>query len=182
MSKATNVIPFPGQRVASGPDEIKKLGVELMAAVDADLRRKSSSAKDTRSKRKGGRSRSKACCSAKIVKLRPVRSLYELYPLPFFDAENHNTWAVRPSGDYGADCETGKKFAIKFLATCDGTNGWRALLQFIVGDMIRAGPTKGSRGRPSIDGVTVGFLSIIGDFVATGLLLLPSLKPPPGAA
>jgi hypothetical protein len=48
---------------------------------------------------------------------------YELYPLPFFNAEARSTWVV------------------EFLKSCDGAVGWSSLLQVIVADMIRAGPS-----------------------------------------
>lgn len=69
-----------------------------------------------------------------------VASLYEKYPLPFFDRARLLTWAAEPTGHYAEDCETGRAFAIEFLKSNDGTAGWATLLGSIVNDMIRAGP------------------------------------------
>jgi hypothetical protein len=94
------------------------------------------------------------------------KSQYELYPLPFFNAKigvAGCTWDVKPSGNYGDDCKTGEAYAIEFLKSCDGTNGWASLLTAIVRDMIGAGsagtwPDGGVR----INGVVVGFMGTIG--------------------
>jgi hypothetical protein len=66
--------------------------------------------------------------------------MYDLYPLPFFNRETRNTWDVSPTGDYRADCETGRAYAIEFLKTCDGSIGWSALLSPIVASMIGVAP------------------------------------------
>jgi hypothetical protein len=58
-----------------------------------------------------------------------TRSLYEIYPLPFFDRKRLLTWAAEPTGRYSEDCETGRAFAIEFLKSNDGTHGWAALLR-----------------------------------------------------
>jgi hypothetical protein len=62
-------------------------------------------------------------------------------------------WDVKPTGDYAADCETGQQYAVAFMDSCDGTNGWATLLPNIVADMIRAGPA---------DGIVIGFMGVIG--------------------
>jgi hypothetical protein len=49
------------------------------------------------------------------------KSMYGIYELPFFDFEKRNTWAVKSTGDYDADCEIGRAFANEFLRSCDGT-------------------------------------------------------------
>ena len=91
------------------------------------------------------------------------KSQYELYPLPFFNAEACRTWAVTPTGNYSDDCETGKTYAVEFLKSCDGTVGWSSLLTPIVADMIRAGPDGSwSDGGVRLNGVVVGFMSTIG--------------------
>ena len=92
------------------------------------------------------------------------KSLYKLYPLPFFNAEKLSTWDVAPTGDYTADCKTGRDYAVEFLRSCDGSVGWSTLLTDIVKDMIGAGragtwPDGGVR----INGVVVGFMSTIGE-------------------
>jgi hypothetical protein len=93
------------------------------------------------------------------------QSQYERYPLPFFNRDN--TWDVTPSGDYAADCATGARYAREFLRSCDGTAGWASLLAHIVADMIRAG-TNGTfaDGHPKVDGIAIGFMSVIGRAVA----------------
>src|SRR4051794_10274842 len=68
-----------------------------------------------------------------------LQSQYEKYPLPFFNGKTRNTWDVTPTGDYGADCRTGRQYAVEFIKSCDGTYGWTSLLQCVVADMIRAG-------------------------------------------
>jgi hypothetical protein len=109
------------------------------------------------------------------------KSLYELYPLPFFDRKLRNCWAVKPSGDYGADIETGVELAKEFLASHDGTHGWHSLLQIIVMDMIREGPPAEcwSNGKPHADGIVIGFMGIISNMVMVGLR---EFGPPPEAA
>ena len=103
---------------------------------------------------------------------RPARerrkSLYELYPLPFFKRQALCTWDVTPSGDYFTDCETGRGYAKEFLRTCDGTDGWSMLIGHIVADMIRAG-TNGAYpdGHPKINGIVVGFMDVIGRRLCT---------------
>jgi hypothetical protein len=87
-------------------------------------------------------------------KRRKQKSLYELYPMPFFNRKKRCTWDISPTGNYAADCETGKAFAIEFLKSCDKTNGWASLMASITSDMIRAG---GER-----SGIVVGFMSVIG--------------------
>src|SRR5450759_3721906 len=84
-----------------------------------------------------------------------VKSQYELYPLPFFNRKKRCTWDVAPSGDYSADCETGRAFAIEFLKSCDGTVGWVSLMGQIVTDMIDAGTIAG---RPKSKGIVIGFM------------------------
>ena len=99
-----------------------------------------------------------------VVPIRPpVRSQYEKYPLPFFDAAKRCTWSVKPTGNYGDDCATGRAYAIEFLRSCDGTAGWTSLLQEIVGDMIRAGPDGDfADGDPKVNGIVIGFMGQIG--------------------
>ncbi len=92
------------------------------------------------------------------------KSLYELYPSPFFNRDTRCLWDVKPTGHYGADCETGRAYAIEFLKSCDGSIGWAALMGIIAADMIRAGPTGAHvDGRPKINGVVIGFMRVIGE-------------------
>jgi hypothetical protein len=108
----------------------------------------------------------------KRVKVKPF---HKQYPMPFFEplkAGGINAWNVTPSGNYTKDCETGCTFAIQFLKSCDRTYGWQSLLQTIVADMIRAGPS-GSfpNGYPKVNGVVIGFMSVIGSAVANSRVL-----------
>ena len=99
----------------------------------------------------------------------PVKSQYERYPLPFFAAARLSTWAVKPTGRYSEDCQTGRAYAVEFLKSCDGTVGWGSLLASIVGDMIWAGPSGTfADGTAKIDGVVVGFMSTIGKALIIG--------------
>jgi len=94
-----------------------------------------------------------------------TKSQYERYPLPFF-SKRGCTWNVVPSGDYGADCETGNRYAMEFLKSCDGSCGWSSLLQNIVADMIRAGPNGTfAGGSPKTNGIVIGFMGTIGRVV-----------------
>jgi hypothetical protein len=96
----------------------------------------------------------------------PQKSLYELYPLPFFDRSHHSTWAIQPTGSYTADCETGRAYATEFLKSCDGTIGWSSLLAAIVADMILAGPSGAfPNGHPQVNGIVIGFMGAIGEVV-----------------
>ena len=98
--------------------------------------------------------------AAKKVK---AKSQYERYPLPFFNRKRRCTWDVMPSGDYSADCETGRAFAIEFLKSCDGTVGWASLMSCIVTDMIDAGiDERWPHGAPSVNGIVIGFMGVIG--------------------
>jgi hypothetical protein len=97
----------------------------------------------------------------------PVKSQYELYPMPFFAAERRSTWAVQSTGDYAADFRTGSAYATEFLRSRDGSNRWVSLLAQIVGDMIRAGPVGVfPDGHPKICGITIGFMNVIGRALA----------------
>jgi hypothetical protein len=98
-----------------------------------------------------------------VVPLRPpVQTQYERYPLPFFDRAKLCTWSVKPTGNYGADCATGRAYAIEFLRSCDGSAGWTSLLQQIVADMIRAGTSGAFAGHPKVNGIVIGFMGQIG--------------------
>jgi hypothetical protein len=59
-------------------------------------------------------------------------------------------WTVQPSGDYEADCVTGDRLALEYLAY-DEAEGDFPLLGLIVADMPR-----------ETTGVEVGFMSLIG--------------------
>ncbi|MGI8567880.1 MAG: hypothetical protein ACR2KT_01725 [Methylocella sp.] len=112
-----------------------------------------------------------------------VLSQYELYPLPFFAAKDHSTWAVRPKGNYCEDYETGKAYAIEFLQSCDGTIGWCTLLSSIVNDMVLAGPTGTlHRGKPHVDGIIIGFMGTIGRALARASATRQNYGPPDRAA
>jgi hypothetical protein len=106
----------------------------------------------------------------KIVRLSDRRpppekptSQYERYSLPFFNGKKRCTWDITPIGNYTADYETGKAFAVDFLKSCDGSVGWASLMPSIVADMILAG-TSGSSpdGRSKVNGIVIGFMSVIG--------------------
>ena len=102
------------------------------------------------------------------------RSQYKRYPLPFFNADTLNTWAVQASGDYEADIVTGRHYAIEFLKTADGTVGWTSLLPAIVADMIRAGPSgTWGDGSPKVNGVVVGFMGVISKAVTVLCMVTP---------
>jgi hypothetical protein len=81
------------------------------------------------------------------------KSFYELYPMPFFNRKKRCSWDVIPSGDYSADCETGRAFAIEFLKSCDGTCGWASLMGVITRDMIKADDRSG---------IVIGFMRVVG--------------------
>jgi hypothetical protein len=95
-------------------------------------------------------------------------SVYDLYALPFLDKKARKTWAVRPTGRYMEDCDTGSAYGIAFLRTCDGTAGWAALVGWIVQDMIQAGPSpeRWPDDHPSSNGIVVGFMGEIGRALA----------------
>lgn len=97
-----------------------------------------------------------------VVRLRPL-SQYERYPMPFFNAEKHCTWDVRPTGDYTADCRTGRNYAVEFLRSCDGSYGWRSLLQQIVSDMIGAGASRWRDGGVRVNGIVIGFMHVLSE-------------------
>ena len=96
------------------------------------------------------------------------KSQYELYPLPFLNGKTRCCWDVKPTDDYGADCETGRAYALQFLKTCDGTHGWTNLLANIASDMISAGPQEPPLpgGFQNPGGIVIGFMSVIGDALA----------------
>src|SRR5260370_417464 len=51
------------------------------------------------------------------------KSQYELYPLPFFNRKERCTWAVKPTGNYSADCETGRPVARLEKLNSEGSSG-----------------------------------------------------------
>ena len=73
-------------------------------------------------------------------------------------------WDAAPTGNFTADCETGRAFAIEFLKSCDGTVGWASLMGKIVTDMIDADTIVGRwpDGRPKSNGIVIGFMGVIG--------------------
>lgn len=79
-------------------------------------------------------------------------------------------WSVKPSGEYGKDCDTGNRYARLAL---DYMAHYRApeLMQWAVFDMMRAGPEH--------SGIEVGFLSVFGQYgMATRMIIngnLPKL-------
>lgn len=92
-------------------------------------------------------------------------SQFDLYRLPFFDKDaaiDTRCWTVTPTGNYTDDCDTGAAYAIEFLRSCDGTNGWRSLLAGIVTSMICAAPRRSGQNARKADGIVVGFMSTIG--------------------
>jgi hypothetical protein len=127
---------------------------------------------------------------AHIKRKRPrrarVKSVFELYPMPFFNFDRRaqrRFWAVTPTGDYWADCKTGHHYGIEFLRSCDGTVGWSALVRWILLDIARAGSDDGAwpDGGLKSNGIVIGFLGVISDAV-TGFatsplrdLLIPSI-------
>jgi hypothetical protein len=121
-----------------------------------------------------------AMSKSNVVRLRdfrepPQKSQYERYPLPFFNRSRHSTWDVTPTGNYTADCKTGRAYAIEFLKSCDGTVGWSTLLSEIAADMIRAG-TNGAfpDGHLKVNGIVIGFMGTIGSFLACNVAPRPS--------
>lgn len=57
-------------------------------------------------------------------------------------------WHVKPSGDYGADCELGTRLGLEYLAFLETHE--RSCLQHIVRDMPR-----------KLTGVEIGFLTMV---------------------
>ena len=57
-------------------------------------------------------------------------------------------WRVKPSGDYGADCELGTRLGLEYLAYQNTVEG--SYLQQIVADMPR-----------NLTGVEIGFLTMV---------------------
>jgi hypothetical protein len=100
-------------------------------------------------------------------------SMFELYPLPFFDAKSPcSSWNIKPTGNYEADCQTGQQYASEFLDTWDGTHGWTMLLPSIVADMIRAGPTGTfANGEPKINGIVIGFVGVLSRIIERTIAL-----------
>jgi hypothetical protein len=120
-------------------------------------------AKATRVHSTPRRTASKIQAKKRPAQKRPKqKSQYELYPLPFFNGKERCTWDVKPTGYYGADCETGHAYAIEFLKTCDKSYGWPSLMQSITSDMIRAG---------SKNGIVIGFMGVIGSALARSPVL-----------
>ena len=65
-----------------------------------------------------------------------------------------------------------------FLKSCDGSYGWLALLQSIVADMIRAGANgEWKDGRGKVNGVVIGFMSVISRAAAFGVVLADGETP-----
>jgi hypothetical protein len=75
-------------------------------------------------------------------------------------------WACGRKGVKGK--EPGKRYAVEFLKSCDGTVGWSSLLASITADMIRAG-TDGvfPDGHPRVNGTVLGFMNTIGRAVCS---------------
>lgn len=113
-----------------------------------------------------------------VVQLRPprpcVESQYQKYPLPFFDGYTLRTWNVTPTGDFAADVATGRRYAIEFLKSCDGTVGWVSLLPQIVVGMVGAGPhATFANGDCKVDGIVLGFASVLGRALCGLAMVVP---------
>ena len=111
---------------------------------------------------------------AAVAKRQKVQLQYERYPLPFFDRGSRSTWNVAPTGRYSEDVETGRRYAVEFLRSCDGPFGWITLLGQIVGDMVDVGPGGfWPDGKGKSNGVIIGFTAAISRalciFNATGI-------------
>jgi hypothetical protein len=107
--------------------------------------------------------------TAPIVRRRTkATSQYDLYPMPFFNADRRCTWDIKPTGDYGVDCETGREYAVRFLESCDGSIGWSSIVGQIAADMVLAGAQGSLRhdGSHRADGVVIGFMGTIGSVLA----------------
>jgi hypothetical protein len=115
----------------------------------------------------------------KNYKPKPQRqkSRYERYPLPFFNRKARSTWDVTPTGNYSADCKTGRAYAVEFLKSCDGTVGWSSLLAQIVTDMICAAPSGTyPNGELKTNGIVIGFMSAIGRMLAVAVFNADMLR------
>jgi hypothetical protein len=72
-------------------------------------------------------------------------------PKPKRDQFPRCFWHVKPSGDYAADCATGRKLALEYLSFAEeNTGGCPPSLPWIVRDMPRA-----------LTGIEVGFLTMV---------------------
>jgi len=91
-----------------------------------------------------------------------VQSMYDQYPLPFFDGKRRCAWSAKATGRYFDGFETGHAYALQFLRTCDDTAGWNSPLAKVVGDMV--GAWSGERwpsGEAKTDGIITGFMITI---------------------
>jgi hypothetical protein len=80
-------------------------------------------------------------------------------------------WSVTSSGSYWADVEEGKRYAQLFLPMLKYYGG-RAMLAWIVLDLIATGDNKKSAG------LVVGFFNEIGEYCAAGVALSSLLGKP----
>jgi len=75
-------------------------------------------------------------------------------------------WAVSPSGNYDADCQTGARLAHAYITLlCEGKGGW-AILMSAVQDMIAKNDN---------NGLVVGFMGVISRALAASLLSVPAI-------
>lgn len=88
---------------------------------------------------------------------------HPLSSLPFVGTQGGDTcyWVVRPTGDYGRDCELGREYAAHYLQYLRANpNCVQGLLDAILRDMSKTGsdvPDSLTRG------IWVGFISFISD-------------------
>ena len=68
------------------------------------------------------------------------------------------TWDVVPTGD----SETGKRYAIEFLSSCDGSLGWMFLMPSIVSNMMGAGTDRWPDGAATRQRHSDGFMDVMG--------------------
>lgn len=88
--------------------------------------------------------------------------------LPFFKPGKRggSWWSVHPTGDYEADHETGRGYALALLPLMRVEVAGPATIPWIVGDMMAACSRR--RGDDRFSGIEVGFLSGLGDIIAAG--------------
>src|ERR1700722_20531279 len=92
--------------------------------------------------------------------------------LPFFVARARRTgprlnpwWNVSPTGDYGADYQTGAEYAAAFWRVCGKTGHAGDDLGQILFAMHAPGRKKSKRDDDGLSGIEIGFIRGIGDII-----------------
>jgi hypothetical protein len=112
--------------------------------------------------------RRKATLNAWARKRRTARTYAYRDKLPFTDRKAQGPgywWSVNPTGDYQADYEVGRQYAMDFWRQCGAHGNFGLELGEIMFAMHRLERKRSGARRDRLSGIEVGFIRTIGEIV-----------------